>query len=182
MTHAVDILFCPVVSLGHLPPQERDPIVRLFTQYLRGATENDQHRLDRLGRDIRNAEAGEYFAIKREEERSPSFHGRHRAILQRVFNGQEFAPSYAGVDAFHDWVKLKAGFWDWGRGGLRPASTSFDNCPEDRLREFHARMLQMLRDPDIEQQLFPSLPAPSRAAFVDELLREDVAPGAERGR
>lgn len=174
MTKPSPIHICPVVPLHHLPDPERDVIRRFLTEHIRGMDELNDKRWRRLWGQVFRAEPGEGFALYREEQRSGPFHRRHRVILERLFDAQE---RYKQIKPMHDWLKLKAYFVTWGEGTRGqpmpvPRSTAFPECSEDEIREFHARMVDLLHDPAIQRHLFPKVRAKDRQGMVDAVLAD----------
>jgi hypothetical protein len=163
------ILICPVHPLRHMPDPLRDAMRTIFTEWVRGMDTRSQRRLLRLVGQIARAEAGEGFQLFRLEERSGPFHRRHRVVLEALFQAQE---AYPNIDALHDHLKLKTWFVTWKDGKPTPRSTSFEDCSEDEIREFHARVVDLLHDPYEQRKLFPSVPAKLRQGMVDAVLAD----------
>jgi hypothetical protein len=171
---AAEILICPVARLRQLPDAERDVLRRFFTEHVRGMDATNDKRWRRFVKDLFNADPGEGFQLYRVEERGGPFHRRHRVILEKLFDMQE---RYANIDALHEWLKLKAMFVTWGEDGkgmpkLRTRSTSFDECSEDEMREFHGRMVDLLHEPGVQRHLFPKVKAGQRQGMVDAVLAD----------
>ena len=175
MTKPSPILICPTVPLRQLPDAERDVIRRFLTEHLKGMDAANDKRWRRMWGQIMQAEPGEGFQLYREEERSGPFHRRHRVILERLFHAQE---RYKLIDPMHDWLKVRAYFVNWGEGTRGqpmpvPRSTAFPECSEDEIREFHARMVDLLHDPAVQRHLFPKVRAKDRQGMVDAVLTDD---------
>jgi hypothetical protein len=176
MSAHASILIYPAVPLQDLPDAERDVIRRFWTEYLRGQTAVDHKRWLRLGGALFNAAPGEGFQLYRVEERSGPFHRRHRIILERLFEMQEAFPSFASIDAMHDWLKLRTWFVEWKDGKASPRSTAFPKCSEDEIREFHNRLVDYLHTPHAQRKLFPNVPPAMRHEMVDAVLRNPNDP------
>jgi hypothetical protein len=166
------ILVCPVIALRNLPPNEVDVIRRFLFDHIRGMDAKNDKRWRRLWGRVWKAEPGEGFPIYDAEQRSGPFHRRHRIILERLFNAQE---RYRNIDALHDHLKIKAYFVDWGEGkrGLPvmvPRTTSFPECSENDMREFHNAMVDVLHSPAEQKHLWPHLSAPMRAEMLESVL------------
>lgn len=180
MTKASSILVCPVVPLRQLPPSEIDVIRRFLFDHMRGMDQKSDKRWRRLWGQLWKAEPGEGFPLYRMEERSGPFHRRHRVILERLFQAQE---RYTQIEPLHDWLKLKAYFVTWGEGTRGqplplPRSTSFPECSEDEVREFHTRMVDLLHDARIQRHLFPRVKSAQRQGMVDAVLQPPEEPTA----
>lgn len=174
VTKAASILICPMVPLRQLPPGEQDVLRRFFCDHVRGMDAKHDKRWRRFIAQLWRAEPGEGFQLYREEERSGPFHRRHRVILERLFQAQE---RYRLIDPLHDWLKLKSYFVTWGEGTRGqpipvPRSTNFDDCSEDDMREFHARMVDLLHDPHVQRHLFPRVKTAQRQGMVDAVLAD----------
>lgn len=174
MTKPSPILIAPRVHLSALPDPERDVLRRFFCEHLRGMDSANDRRWRRLISQLFKAEPGEGFQLLRLEERSGPFHRRHRAVLERLFQSQE---RYQLIDALHDWLKLKTYFVTWGEGRRGnpipvPRSTSFEECSEDEIREFHGRMVDLLHDPAAQRYLWRHLPSAQRVDMVEHVLAE----------
>lgn len=172
MTTTSPIMFCPVAPLRQLPDAERDVIRRFLTEHIRGMDAENDKRWRRLWGQVMHADPGEGFQLYRVEERSGPFHRRHRVILERLFEAQE---RYRLIDGLHDYLKVKTHFVTWGEGKRGqpmpiPRSTSFPECCEDDMREFHRRMLDLLHDPYVQRHLFPQVQAKDRQGMVDAVL------------
>lgn len=171
---ASTILVCPIVPLRQLPPGEVDVIRRFLFQHVDGMDAESRARWRRLWGRIWSADPGEGFPIYSAEQRSGPFHRRHRAVLERLHASQE---RYSNIDALHDWLKFKAYFVTWGEGRRGqplpvPRTTSFPECSEDEMREFHTRMVDLLHDPAIQRHLWRHLKAPQRVEMVDSVLAD----------
>ena len=174
MTAPSPMLIAPRVPLNSLPDAERDVLRRFFCEHLRGIDAESDRRWRRMVGQWFRAAPGEGFLLQREEERSLSFHARHRVILDRLFQSQE---RYRLINALHDWLKLKAYFVTWGESRLgtpipKPRSTNFKDCSEDEMREFHGHVVDLLHDPAIQRHLWRHLPAARRVEMVEHVLAE----------
>jgi len=172
MSKPTPIMFCPVIELNRLPMSELDVLRRFWTQHVRGMSRQDDKRLRRFVRRLFTAQAGEGFQLYIEEERSGPFHNRHRVILEKLFQSQE---RFKHIDALHDWLKLGAYWVTWGEGKNgnpipKPRSTSFPECNEDQMREFHAAMVEYLHEPRSQRYLWKHLKPNQRAEMVETIL------------
>lgn len=172
MTRPSSILICPVVPLRQLPPNERDIVSRFLFQHIRGMDAQNDKRWRRLWEQVWKADPGEGFHLLSMEERGGPFHRRHRVILERLFENQD---RFKDVEKLHDWLKIGAGFITWGSGPdskpvAIPRSTSFKECPEDDMREFHAAMVDFLRTDYAQRRLWRHLKPKARAEMVEAIL------------
>lgn len=163
------ILFCPIVELEKLPAAELDVLRRFFLYYLRGMDRKHARRLLRLVRRVVRAPAGEGFQIFVAEERGGPFHRMHRVILSRLFEHQD---RFTDEDVMHDWMKLKCWHVDWKDGKPTPASTEFRTCSENRMREFHSKMVDLLRQPWAMHYFWPAMRPVDRHEMVDFILKD----------
>ena len=169
MSAASPILICPRVQLQALPDLDRDILRRFFTEYVRGMDANHDKEWRRFVRDLFQAAPGEGFQLYRAEERDGPFHRRHRAILSQLLEAQEV---FYNEDALHDWLKLKCWHVDWEGGKPVPASTSFENCSEARMRKFSRRLEELMHTPGFQRKFWPHLKPPQRAQMVEHVLRK----------
>lgn len=106
-------------------------------------------------------------------ERSGRFHARHMAIEGRIFAAQEVFLTRA---AFRTWLKTGAAFGNYEAtpAGLVfvPSSTSYDDCSDDEMREFHEDAMRFLRTPHALATLWPHAPEESRERGLEECLRD----------
>lgn len=174
MTKPSPILIAPRVQLNSLPDAERDILRRFFTEHLCGMDTANDRRWRRLVSQLFKASPGEGFQLLRLEERSGPFHRRHRMVLERLHQSQE---RYQLIDPLHDWLKLQTYFVQWGESVAGrpipvPRSTSFEECSEDEMREFHGRVVDFLHDPACQGHLWPALTTARRVEMVDHVLAE----------
>lgn len=167
MSVASPILICPRVKLRALPDRDRDVLRQFFTEQLTGMDADHDREWRRLVRDWFNAEPGEGFQLYRAEERDGPFHRRHRAIVGALFAQQEV---FWDLDMLHDWLKLKCWHVEWEDGKPVPASTSFDDCSEARVRKFNFKLVHLLQQPWLQRRFWPHLNASQRAEMVDFVL------------
>jgi hypothetical protein len=168
MSEASAIMICPRVNLHALPDSERDVLRRFWTEYVGGADADNDKEWRRLGRDLFNAAPGECTQLYRAEERDGPFHRRHRAILANLLANVE---GFANEDALHDWLKVKCWHVDWKDGKPVPASTSFAECSEARMRKFNRRMTDLLHQPWVQRQFWPHIKPAQRQEMVEMVLR-----------
>lgn len=166
------ILFCPVVALRQLQPAEREVLSRVLFQGIKGMDAQNNERWKRFWSQIWNAEPGVGFQIYVAEERSGPFHRRHRVILEKLFESQD---RFRHIDKLHDWIKVGAGFVTWEPGKDNkpvaiPKSTSFPECSENEMREFHEAMVDYLREPRAQRYLWKHLKPAMRAEMVETIL------------
>jgi hypothetical protein len=162
------ILIAPRVPLQSLPDVDRDILRRFFTEHVRGMDAKHHKRWVRFVRDLFNAQPGEGFQLYRVEARGGPYHRMHRAVLERLLENQE---RYTNIDVLHDKLKLMCWFVEWVDGKPRPRSTSFADCSEDEIREFHTRMVDLLRAPHVTRHFWPHLQLAQRQEMVDLVLR-----------
>lgn len=168
MSRTSAILIAPRVQLQSLPDQDRDVLRAFFTEHVRGMDAKHHKRWVRFVRDLFNAAPGEGFQFYRVENRSGPYHRMHRAVLDRLLESQE---RYTNIDVLHDKLKLLCWFVEWVDGKPKPRSTSFDDCSEDEIREFHTRMVDLLHAPHVSRHFWPHLPAAQRQEMVEHVLR-----------
>lgn len=144
----------PTMRLRRLPPPVLAVLRDFFTRLLVGQDPVSHHRWVRLVREIFDAPPGAGFQLYRVESRSREFHAFHRAVITAIFERQERYPTR---DALHDWLKLQCWFVEWEAGHPVPRSTDFDQCSEDEIREFNARLQYLLHDPKAQCHLWPHL-------------------------
>ena len=168
MSAASPILICPRVNLHALPDNERDVLRRFWMEYVGGADADNEREWRRLGRDLFNAAPGECTQLYRAEERDGPFHRRHRAILSNLMANVE---GFTNEDALHDWLKIKCWHVDWKEGKPVPASTSFDECSEARMRKFNRRLTDLLNQPWVQRQFWPHIKPAQRHEMVELVLR-----------
>jgi hypothetical protein len=174
VSKASSILICPTVPLRQLPDQERDVLRRFFTQHVRGMDAKHDKRWRRFIAQLWRAQPGEGVQLYRVEHRSGPFHKRHRAILERLFQSQE---RFRHLERMHDWLKVGAGFVDWGEGRAgnmvpKPSTTSFPECSEDDMREAHAAMVEFLHTERAQRFLWRHLKPAQRQECVDAVLSD----------
>ena len=172
---AAAILLSPMVDLRQLPAREQDVLRRFFTQYVRGMDARSHKRWLRLAGDLWRAGAGEGFQLYRAEERSGPFHRWHRAIVGALFERQE---RFTNPDKLHDYLKLACWFVEWINGYPVPRSTAFDCCSEDEIREFNAKLVDLLHDPIEQRHFWPHLRAQVRREMVEGILANPNEQGA----
>lgn len=106
-------------------------------------------------------------------ERSGQFHARHMAIEGRLFDRQETFVTRAGL---RNWLKTGAAFGQFEAtpAGLVfvPASTSYDDCSDDEMREFHEDAMRFLHTPAALATLWPYAPENSRMHGLEDCLRD----------
>lgn len=171
MTKASAIMIAPRIRLRQLPPEEKDVLRRFFTEYVRGVDARHQKRWSRWARNLFQSEPGEGSLLYSAEERGGPFHRMHRAVLSRLFHGQE---RHSNEAALHDWLKLKCWFVNWIDGKPQPRSTSYDECSEDEIREFHEQMVDLLHQPWCQRYFWPHLNTTLRAEMVQTILKREI--------
>lgn len=167
------ILVCPVVPLHQLPPAEREIVSRFLFQHIRGMDTQNDKRWRRLWEQVWKADPGVGFQILSMEERGGPYHRRHRVILDKLFSNQD---AFTNIDRLHDYLKFGAGFVTWiekdGKPVPIPRSTSFKECPEDDMREFHAAMEDFLRTDRAQRRLWRRVKPSLRGEMVEAILAE----------
>lgn len=168
MSAASPIMICPQVNLQALPDRDRDVLRAFFTEHVRGVDGDNDKEWRRLVRDLFNAVPGEGFQLYRAESRDTAYHRRHRAVLGALFEQQEL---YTDVDVMHDWLKVKCWHVDWKDGKPTPASTSFEDCSEGRMRKFGRKLDKLLHEPWVQRRFWPHLKPAQRQEMVELVLR-----------
>lgn len=173
MTKPTDMLICPIVPLRQMPEADKDIVRRFLFEHVKGMDSQSESRWRRLWGRMFSAEPGEGFQIAITEERVGSFHRRHRAILEALFSSQE---RFRHIDKLHDWLKLGGGFCTWEAGKDHkpvaiPRSTSFDDCSENEMREFHKAAIDFLHEPRSQRFLWKHLKPNARQDMLDSILQ-----------
>ena len=171
MTKASPILFTKVHPTDHIPEHEKAVIRRFLFDCLRGLDEKHHRRWMRLWGRFWKAEPGEVFHIESLVERSGPYHRMHMAVEQALFDRQD---RFTNPTRFRDWLKTGAGFGTYAMVGERmrfvPATTKYEDCSDDEMREFHDSMLVFLRTPHAQRFLWRHLTPQQRSEMVESLL------------
>lgn len=176
MTKAAAILICPQIALRNVPPADRDAVRRFLFDNIRGLDEKHDKRWRRLWGRIWKADAGEVMHLEVVVDRSGPFHRRHMAMEQALFDRQE---RWRKLDDMRWWLKTGAGWGDFhllpnGRMKFIPASTSYEACSDDEMREVHENMLAFLRTPYAMRRLWPHLSPDARYEMLESILEPAV--------
>jgi hypothetical protein len=110
--------------------------------------------------------------------RSGKFHRRHMAIENDVFELQDcFEPTAAGRKAFRWWLKTGAAFGHYeasnGKLVFVPDSTSYEECDDAKMREFHEAAMEFLRQPHALKHLWPQVARDQRLAMLEAAIAGD---------
>ena len=174
MTKPASIMLVKRHPLDNFSEFERSIIRRFLFDCFQGADAQNEGRWRRWWSRLWKAEPGELFQLDNLVERSRSFHGRHMAIEQRLFDSQDY---FVNLPALRDWLKVGAAFVTWepdGRGGIVavPRSTSYEKCSDDEMRELHEAMLAYLRTPGAQEKLWRHLAPARRAVMLESVLAD----------
>lgn len=124
---------------------------------LAGITEKDAAAFARWQRRLAAMAAGDTLTFTYRVPRSPAFHGRHFAILGRIFNGQE---TFADPEHFRKWGEMGAGHVDWipgPEGVMQPIPKSIDyaSLDDEEFRPVHQAVMTFLRTQHALEVLWP---------------------------
>ena len=181
MTKAASILLTKRHSLAALPEQERQVIRHVLLDAIGGLNEQHQQRWFRWVNRVLKAEPGETFELLHLTERSGAFHRMHMAMEQRLFERQDYFPT---LKALRLWLKTGAMWGTFqrsaaGRLGFVPASTSYEECSDDEMREVHTDMVAFLRSAHALRRLWPHLKADKRAEMLESILADEREEGRQ---
>jgi hypothetical protein len=172
MTKAASILIAPMIALRTLPEQDRAVIRRFLFDLIRGLDAKHDKRWRRFWTRIIKAEPGEVVQLQDQADRSNKFHRRHMAIEQRLFDSQE---RWTNIDRFRDWLKTGAGFGHYELVGARmkfiPSSTSYEQCSDAEMREFHENLMVFLHAPYAQRRLWPHLKSGQRQDMLETVIQ-----------
>lgn len=176
MTKAAAILIAPVVDLSTFHESELAIVRKFLFHCIRGLDKQHDKRWRAFWRRIFKACAGEVIQLLDQADRSNKFHRRHMAIEQRLFDSQE---RWTNIERFRDWLKTGAGFGHYEIVGTRmkfiPSSTSYEQCSDAEMREFHENLMVFLHAPYAQRRLWPHLKAEQRQGMLDAVLAEPEA-------
>lgn len=176
MTKPAALLLAAQVDMTRIPDEDRDVARRFCTEYVRGMSEEMHKRFMRAAKRLMNAAPGEGFMFYVAEDRSWPAHARWMAIEDRIFANQEF---FSSKEAFRLWLKTGAVFGKFEMGKDRygadrmvfvPASTKYEHCSDDEMREFVDNATAFLRTDRAQRRLWRHLSPYQRAAMVEALL------------
>lgn len=123
-----------------------------------GVTPADERALRRLVKLTNELKPGNTLGMSYHVPRSPEFHGRHFAILNRIFAAQGvFTDDYN----FRKWAEMGAGYCDFvpGRDGVMqaiPKSIDYATLDDQEFREVHDAVMTFLRTPYALKTLWPA--------------------------
>lgn len=171
VTKPSTILVNPVTELNRLPLAERQIVSRFLFDCVRGLDAQHDKRWRRLWNRMWRAAPGEVFHLELLQDRCGPFHRMHMGMEQRLFEAQE---RFTHFERFRDWLKTGAGHGRYeivaGRMKFVPASTSYEACSDDEMRELHGQMLEFLHTPRAQRRLWPHLDAEHRAQMLESVL------------
>lgn len=175
MTKQSSILITKVHGLDHLHENQKAVIRFALMEAIQGANEEHNRRWRRWVNRLLNAEPGEMQQFMPIVERSGPFHRAHMALETRLFHSQE---QFFNQKQFRNWIKTGAGHVSWKqgpRGNLiaEPLSTSFEECSDDEMREFHESAMAFLRTDHAMKFLWPHLKSKQRAEMLEEIINRD---------
>jgi hypothetical protein len=163
--------------LRFLPGPLVEALSKILFQWFRGADATHDQRWRRLWANLFHSKTPEpSLSLYVVQERSGVFHARHMAIEGRIFENQE---QFLTRNGFRTWLKTGAAF---GRfvatpAGLvfEPSSTSYDDCSDDEMREFHEDAIRFLQTPRALMELWPHITHPERVLMLETWLRNPTA-------
>lgn len=165
------ILIAKQHGLENMPEHDRAAVRRFLFDAVRGLDEQNDRRWKRFWKRIWDGEPGEVFHIDSLVERSGPYHRMHMAVEQALFDRQD---RFTNPSRFRDWLKTGAGFGTYAMVGDRmrfvPATTKYEDCSDDEMREFHDSMLVFLRTPHAQRFLWRHLTSQQRSEMVESLL------------
>jgi hypothetical protein len=158
------------------PPSDDDKaaVRRVIFGIIHGLGEVNRKAWARFWNGVLRLEPGEVVEIRTHRERIGWYHRKHMAIEQRVFESQE---RFTLFDQFRNWLKVGAGHVDWfpgPKGGVVPVpkSISYASMEQTDFEEYHARVIEFLREPHALKTLWPAMPEGMRLEGMDALLAE----------
>jgi hypothetical protein len=139
---------------------------------LAGLTEKDARAWRRWQKRVADLAVGGTVGFTFRWPRSPKFHGRHFAILNRIFDRQE---SFVDPDIFRKWGEMGGGHCDWvpGPDGVMqpiPKSIDYLSLDDDEFREVHTAVMAFLRTQHALQVLWPYRPWQQSWEAVDNWI------------
>jgi len=167
------ILVAPVIDLHQIPEQDRASVRRFLFDHIKGLDATNDARWKRFWGRIWNAEAGEVFHLEHLIGRSGPFHRMHMAMEQRLFESQD---RFNTLEKLRLWLKAGAAWGTYqysekaGRMVFVPASTSYDKCSDDEMREVHRDMVAYLRTDYAQKRLWRHLKRQAREEMVETIL------------
>lgn len=151
---------------------DAEVVRRYLFQAMDGATDRDKKAWRDWWRAVAQAGSGEFFSITIKRRRNGKFHRLSFVLLQAVFKAQERFDDFRIFRAF---VKLGANYCDFiptPDGEIRavPKSTSFSDCSEEEMREFHTNAIAFLRTGRAQSMLWPHMPPALAEQGMEKIL------------
>ncbi|HET6788022.1 MAG TPA: hypothetical protein VFH49_08685 [Aquabacterium sp.] len=139
---------------------------------LEGASWQDKRHYERWKARVRELKPGDTLEFTWKSPRSPEFHRRHFAILNRVFENQEV---FEGEYEFRKWAELGANHCTWvpgpnGRPQAIPKSIEYASLDDDEFRELHAAVKAFLRTTHALKTLWPHVSPDKSWEALDHML------------
>ena len=127
---------------------------------LHGLGQTDERHFRRFVKKTAEMQVGESMGFTFQFARSPEFHGRHFAILNRIFESQA---TFSNDYNFRKWAEIGAGHVEWipGPDGAMqaiPKSIDYLSLDDDEFREVHRSVMEFLRTPHALRILWPHQP------------------------
>jgi hypothetical protein len=151
---------------------DREAARRVLFGMVDGLGEKGRKAWRRFVNGLMRLEPGEMVEIRTHRERVGSFHRKHMAFEQRVFEAQERFDSF---EQFRNWLKVGAGHCDWipgPRGAVIPVpkSISYAKLEQEDMEHVHDEIVKFLRTVRAAAVLWPHAKGEQRA--IDDLLEE----------
>lgn len=122
-----------------------------------GMSLEDERQYRRFVNRARSLPGDESLVLSWKAPRSPVFHRRHFALLNRIFDNQEV---FVVRRQFRKWGEVGAGHCDWvpGPAGVMvpvPKSIDYESLDDDEFRELHLGVRAFIQSPRGLSTLWP---------------------------
>lgn len=123
---------------------------------------------------VRKMEPGDTLRFSYKLPRSPAFHRRHFAILNRVFEQQE---QFDNDEKFREWLQVGAGFCDLlpgpkGKPVAVSRSIAWEALDDADFAEHHAAVIAFMRSTHCTRFLWPLWSDVDADQFINNVLAE----------
>jgi hypothetical protein len=141
---------------------------------LQGLGDKGGRQFARFQSAVRKMEPGETMRFSFKLPRSPGFHRRHFAILNRVFEQQE---QFDNDEKFREWLQVGAGFCDLlpgpkGKPVAVSRSIAWEALDDADFAEHHADVMSFLRSVHCTRFLWPQWSDVEADTFINNVLQE----------